>query len=199
MISANAELLFREIGENKWLANIQYGNDRMGELVKQLLDLSRAENTETPMTTVDFSRTVMGETLAFESLAFDNGKTLRSDIEEGIFLNGNQTQLAQLTSVLLDNALRHSTGSEIEISLKRHAHAAVLSVINEGEEIPPDQQEHLFDRFYRIDESRNSESQHYGLGLSIAKAIAENHGGSISVSCADGMIRFDISLPVKNK
>ena len=197
VISANAELLSREIGENKWLANIQYGNERMGGLVKQLLDLSRAENTEMPMTTVDFSRTVMGEALAFESLAFDNGKTLQSDIEEGIYLNGNQTQLAQLTSVLLDNALRHSTGSDIEISLRRHTHTAVLSVINEGEEIPPDQQEHLFDRFYRIDESRNSESQHYGLGLSIAKAIAENHGGTISVSCTDGKIRFDVSLPVK--
>ena len=197
VISANAELLSREIGENRWLANIQYENERMGGLVKQLLDLSRAENAETPMTTVDFSRTVMGEALAFESLAFDSGKTLQSDIEEGIILTGNQAQLAQLTSVLLDNALRHSTGSEIEISLKHHTHTAILSVMNEGEEIPPDKQEHLFDRFYRIDEARNSESQHYGLGLSIAKAVAEKHGGTISVSCADGKIRFYVSLPIK--
>ena len=197
VISANAELLSRELGENRWLSNIQYGNERMGGLVMQLLDLSRAENIETPTASVDFSRVVMGEALAFESLAFEKGKVIRSDIEEGISLSGNQTQLAQLVSVLLDNAVRHSTGPEIQCSLKRHAHTAVLSVINEAEEISPEKQAHLFDRFYRVDETRNSESGHYGLGLSIAKAVAEKHGGSISVYCVDGKIRFTVSLPLK--
>ena len=197
VIGANAEMLSRELGDNEWLANIRYENERMGGLVKQLLDLSRAENTETPMEKVDLSRTVTGETLAFESLAFEQGKLIRSDIEEGIFVTGSQAQLAQLTSILLDNALRHSTGSVIEISLKTQAHTALLCVVNEGNEIPPDQQAHLFDRFYRVDEARNSEGQHYGLGLSIAKAIAQKHGGDISVSCHDGKVRFTVSLPVK--
>ena len=70
VISANAEMLSREIGGNEWLSNIQYENERMGGLVKQLLDLSRAENTEVPMEQVDFSRIVTGEALAFESLAY---------------------------------------------------------------------------------------------------------------------------------
>jgi signal transduction histidine kinase len=74
---------------------------------------------------------------------------------------------------------------------------AVLDVINEGDEIPPEKLEHLFDRFYRIDEARNSEGQHYGLGLSIAKAVTEKHHGSIIVSCRDGKVRFEVSLPVK--
>ncbi len=195
VIGANAEMLSRELGENEWLANIRYENERMGGLVKQLLDLSRAENTEIPMEKVDLSRTVTGETLAFESLAFDQGKLIRSEIEEGIFVTGSQAQLAQLTSILLDNALRHSTGSEIEISLKSQGHAALLTVVNEGDEIPPDQQAHLFDRFYRVDEARTSEGQHYGLGLSIAKAVAEKHGGNISVSCQDRKVRFMVSLP----
>ena len=197
VISTNAELLSREIGENEWLSNIMYENDRMGELVRQLLDLSRAENAEIPMEQVDFSRVVTGETLALEMLAFDSGRAFQSDIEDGIIFTGNRTQLTQLVSILLDNAIRHATGNEIGISLKRQGHHAVLSVVNAGDEIPQDKLEHLFDRFYRVDEARNSEGQHYGLGLSIAKAVVEKHGGSISVSCQDGKVRFTASIPIK--
>jgi signal transduction histidine kinase len=199
VISTNAELLFRELGENEWLANIQYENERMGDLVKQLLNLSRAENTETPMETVDLSRIVTGEVLAFESVAFDQGKTIQSDIDDNIHVTGNLAQLTQLTSILMDNAVRHGTGSEIELSLKRQGHTAVLSAVNDGDEIPPEKLEHLFDRFYRVDEARNSDGHHYGLGLSIAKAVAEKHGGSIAVSSQDGKVRFTVSIPEKNK
>ena len=197
VIGTNAELLQRELGENEWLANIQYENERMGGLVKQLLDLSRAENAEITMEQLDLSRIVTGEVLALESLAFDQGKSIQSDIEDGIHVSGNQTQLTQLVSVLLDNAIRHSIGNEIEVSLKSHGRTAILSVANEGDEISPEKQAHLFDRFYRADEARSSEGQHYGLGLSIAKAVAEKHGGTIGISCADGRIQFAVSLPVK--
>ncbi len=197
VISTNAELLSRELGENEWLANIQYENERMGSLVKQLLDLSRAENKETPMEALDFSRIVTGESLAFESLAFEQGKRIRSDIEDGVRVNGNQSQLTQLVSVLLDNAVRHSAGSEIDLSLKRQSHMAVLSVANAGDAIPPEKLEHLFDRFYRVDEARNSEGHHYGLGLSIAKAVAEKHGGTITAACRDGTVTFTVSIPEK--
>ena len=198
VIGTNAEMLARQIGANEWLDNIRYESERMGGLVKQLLELSRAENAETPMEQVDFSRAVTGEALAFENFAFDRGKTIQSDIEDGILLTGNPTQLTQLVSVLLDNAVRHATGGEIGITLKRQAHAAALSVVNDGGEIPAEKLAHLFDRFYRVDEARNSEDQHYGLGLSIAKAIAEKHGGSIGVSCHDGKVQFTVSIPIKN-
>lgn len=198
VISTNAELLAREIGKNEWLANIQYENERMGVLVKQLLDLSRTENAESPMEQVDFSRLVTGEALAFETLAFDNQKEIQSEIEDGIMLTGNRAQLTQLISILLDNAIRHSTGPEIQVSLKRQGHHAVLNVANDGDEIPREKMDHLFDRFYRVDEARNSDGQHYGLGLSIAKAAAEKHGGSIHVSCPKGKVLFSVSLPEKN-
>lgn len=197
VISANAEMLQRDLGENEWLSNIRYENDRMGELVRQLLDLSRAESKEVPMESVDISRVVTGEVLAFESLAFDQGKVFQSDIDDDLHVLGSQTQLTQLVSVLLDNAVRHSTCSEITVVLKQRGHAVELSVINDGEEIPPEKQEHLFDRFYRVDEARNSEGHHYGLGLSIAKAVVEKHGGSISVSCQDGKVRFTAAIPIK--
>ena len=197
VIDTNAELLAREIGENEWLANIRYENERMGGLIRQLLDLSRAENAEVPLEQVDFSRAVTGETLALEMLAFDQGKTFQSDIEEGILLTGSRAQLTQLASVLLDNAIRHAAGSKIDVSLKRQGHAAVLTVVNDGDAIPPEKQAHLFDRFYRVDEARSGEGQHYGLGLSIAKTIVEKHGGTIGVSCHEGKVQFTVSIPVK--
>ena len=197
VIGTNAEMLAREIGDNEWLANIQYETERMGGLVRQLLDLSRAENAEVAMEQVDFSRIVTGEVLAFETLAFENGKMIQSDIEDGIILSGVRTQLAQIVSVLLDNAVRHSTGENIAVSLKRQGHHAVLNMINEGDDIPHEKQEHLFDRFYRVDEARSGDGQHYGLGLSIAKAVAEKHGGSISISCHGGKVQFTVLIPEK--
>ena len=195
VISANTEMLVREIGENEWLSNIQYENERMGILLKQLLDLSRAENASVPMERVDLSGIVAGDSLALDSLAFEQGKTIKSDIDDSIQIEGNRTQMEQVVTVLLDNAIRHSSGKEIEINLKKHGHSAILTVSNEGKEIPPEKLSHLFDRFYRVDEVRNSEDNHYGLGLSIAKAVVLNHRGSISVSYKDGKVTFTVSLP----
>lgn len=197
VIGTNAEMLARELGENAWLSNIRYENERMGELVKQLLELSRAGSADAPMEAVDFSRIVTGEVLAFESLAYERSLTIRSRIEGGVHLTGNSSRLTQLVSILLDNAIRHTTGSEIEVSLRSHLHSAELSVVNDGSEIPPAQLERLFDRFYRADEARTDDGHHYGLGLSIAKAVAEQHGGRIKAACADGRVRFTVSLPIK--
>ncbi len=195
IISANTEMLVREIGENEWLSNIQYENERMGILLKQLLDLSRAENASVPMEKIDLSNIVAGDALALDSLAFDQGKNINSNIEDNIQIEGNRTQMEQVVTVLLDNAIRHSSGKEIEITLKKHGRSAVLTVSNEGKEIPPEKLGHLFDRFYRVDEVRNSEDNHYGLGLSIAKAVVLNHKGNISVSCKDGKVTFTVTLP----
>ena len=197
VIATNAEMLSRELGHNEWLSNIQYETERMERLVKQLLDLSHAESAIVPMESLDFSRLVTGETLAFESLAFDKGKTFVTEIEEAIILVGNSSQLTQLVSILLDNAIRHSTGKEIGVSLVRRPHTALLTVTNDGNEIPPEKIHHLFERFYRVDEARNSESNHYGIGLSIAKAIAEKHGGNIDVFWQDGKISFTVNLLLK--
>lgn len=197
VIATNAEMLSRELGHNEWLSNIQYETERMDRLVKQLLDLSHAESAIVPMESLDFSRLVTGETLAFESLAFDKGKTFIIEIEAGIILMGNPSQLTQLVSILLDNAIRHSTGKEIGVSLVRRPHTALLTVANDGNEIPPEKIQHLFERFYRVDEARNSESNHYGIGLPIAKAIAEKHGGNIDVFWQDGKISFTVNLLLK--
>ena len=196
VVSANAELLAREVGENQWLQNIQYENERMGILVGQLLDLARTENVTPQMEEVDFSRLVSGEVLLFESLAFEKGLELNSDITSGIGVEGNSTQLKQMVSILLDNAIRHSQeAGEIRLSVTREHGFAKLSVINKGEEIPAEQRRLIFERFYRVDTARNSDDKHYGLGLAIAKAITASHKGQIEVQCFDGLIEFKVKIP----
>lgn len=201
IIKANGEMLLKEGGESTWLSNILYENERMGELIKQLLILSRTESAKEEkgvMKEIDFSHLVNGEVLAFESLAFERGKAIESYIEEDIVLCGDKTQLSQLISILLDNALSYSTGRKIEISLKRQKHRVMLEVINEGKEISKERARRLFDRFYRVDEARTGKDHHYGLGLSIAKAAVKNHSGSINVSCMEGRVYFTVLLPVNN-
>ena len=199
VISANSELLKREIGESEWLDNIDYENERMSDLVKQLLVLSHAESGDLPKETLDFSKLVDGEALPFESLAFEKGKRIDSDIEQGLFVEGNPNQLRQLVSILLDNALEHGTGERIELSLCREKHSARLTVSNNSAEMSEEKLSRLFERFYRADEARSADGSHYGLGLSIAKAVTEAHGGEIRAQYGDGKIHVTVSLPVKNK
>lgn len=197
VVSANAELLSREIGENQWLANIQYENERMGSLVKQLLDLAKTENVAPQTEQLDFSRIVSGELLPFESVAFEQGLELLSDITDGISVDGDSGRLKQLVSILIDNAIRHSEkGKEVKVILKIEHSYAKLSVINDGKEIPAEQQKQIFERFYRIDSAR-SDDGHFGLGLAIAKAIAESHKGKIGLSCYNGKIEFSVLIPLQ--
>lgn len=197
VVSANAELLSREIGNNQWLQNIQYENERMGILVGQLLQLARTENVTSQMEKIDFSRLVAGESLPFESVAFEQGLTLNSNITSNITVEGNSTQLKQVVSILLDNAIRHSKDNgEVYLSLNKEHGLAKLSVINKGDEIPTEQREQIFERFYRVDTVRNGEDKHYGLGLAIAKAIATSHKGNIEVLCYNGFVEFKVKIPI---
>ncbi len=196
VVSANAELLSREVGDNQWLQNIQYENERMGMLVGQLLDLARTENVTPQMEHIDFSRLVAGEALPFESVAFEKGLVLNSNIANGVGVVGNSTQLKQIVSILLDNAIRHSKEQgEVWLTLTKEHGVAKLTVINKGDEIPVEQREHIFERFYRVDTARNSEDKHYGLGLAIAKTIVTSHKGHIDVRCFDGFVEFKVKIP----
>lgn len=198
VVNTNLDLLSREIGENPWLSNIQYETERMSALILQLLDLARAEQPAPQMETVDLSRLVCGETLPFETVAYEKGLCLRSEIADGLCIRGNGVQLKQLTSILLDNAVCHSAeGGEVRLTLKREKGHVLLSVVNDGQALPPEQCKHIFERFYRADEARTGEDKHYGLGLAIAKAIVLTHRGSIDVRCYQGKVEFLVKLPIQ--
>ena len=198
VVSTNAELLSREIGENQWLANIQYENERMGILVGQLLELAHTEDTAPQMESVDLCRLVSGEALPFESVVFEKRLTLECEAASHLYVNGNSTQLKQLTAILLDNAIRHcQPNGKITLGLKGTRNYAVLSVMNDGAEIPEAHREQIFERFYRMDTARNSDGQHYGLGLAIAKAIVSVHHGKIDVQCRNGKVKFIVRIPLQ--
>ena len=175
VVETNAELLSREIGENPWLSNIQHENTRMAGLIRQMLDLARTESVEEPAERLDFSRIVVGEVLPFESIAFERGILIEAEeIEENIFVNANSDRLGRLTAILLDNALDHApSGSFVRITLTARRGKAVLSVTNEGEEIPKEEREKIFERFYRADASRTSQ-------------MNPSNSGSVQKETADG-------------
>lgn len=200
VISTNAEMLSREIGENQWLSNIQFENSRMAILIKQLMELAKTDNVVPSMERVNFSRIVVGELLPFESVVFEKGLELSYDsIAENVFVHGNTEQLGQLVSILLDNAVTHSSeDGTVTVSLSVKHSRAYLSVANKGPEIPEEQCKLIFERFYRADFSRTGEDNHYGLGLAIAKSIITSHHGEIGVSCKNGYVTFCASLPTKN-
>ena len=189
-------MLESEIGENRWLNNIVYENERMSILIKQLMALTKTDKSEVKLEKLDFSHIVIGEILPFESIAFEKGIEIDYDkVEDEINVNGNSSQLSQLVSILIDNAIEHSTGGDIEVKLNKNHNKAALTVINNGEEIPEEKRALLFDRFYRLNEARNDDGgNHYGLGLSIAKSIVDIHKGEITVDCKDGKIIFEVSI-----
>lgn len=107
--------------------------------------------------------------------------------------------MRQLVSILLDNAMRHSTGREVSLTLSRDRGHTRLTVVNEGEAIPEEHRERLFERFYRVDTARNGEGKHYGLGLAIAKSIVQSHNGKMGVGCRDGLVELAVRIPCIDK
>lgn len=183
VIAANADVLQSEIGENRWLACIQTENRRMEALVKSLLSLSRLEQQARPAhLPVDLSSAVVGVALAFESAAYEAGKTVDMRVEDGIWCLGDVEKLKQVTAILLDNAIKYaSSGGHITLSLAKSHGKCALRVHNDGVCIPKEEQKHVFERFYRADASRSRQSGGSGLGLAIAKAIVDEHKGKIAV------------------
>ncbi|MBR1810152.1 MAG: HAMP domain-containing histidine kinase [Clostridia bacterium] len=199
VIGANADMLESEIGENKWLGYIRSETSRMNGLVLNLLTLAKLDNAEETgavMTEFDMSSAVEGMAMTFESVAFEQGVLIDAHIEDGITLRGNDSEIKQLASILIDNAVKHSVpGGTVTVKLHKGIQKKnIFSVTNQGDPIPPAQREKIFERFYRADEARTGSENRFGLGLAIAKSITEKHKGKISVNCAEGETTFTVVL-----
>ena len=195
VICANADILETEIGNNKWLTYIQTEVASMDKLVNSLLSLARVEKERGKEELVDFdiSKVVLGGTMAFESLAYEKEVILIDDVDEKLKLKGNSEEIKQLISILIDNGIKHTKkGGKVIVTLKKRKNNIILKVKNMGEPIAKGEEEKIFERFYRSDESRNRDSKRYGLGLAIAKSIVEKHNGKIKVSCEDGFTIFTV-------
>ncbi len=183
----------------KWIEYIQEEARRMKGLVEDMLFLAKSDAARLPTTRlpVDMSELTEGCLLPFESVAFEAGVTLESDIRPGLYVSGDEGQLRRLVYILLDNACKYAgTDGTVSVTLSRPSDRLKLTVRNTGPAIPPEHLEHLFERFYRSDSARTREAGGYGLGLAIAKAIVQSHRGQISVTSSEseGTV-FTVLLP----
>ena len=189
VISANSEALAGEIGENRWLNYIQSEVQRTDLLVKNLLTLARMDQTGQQLEKhpFDLSRAVLSVTLPFESMAFETGKTIVTDVTPNLPYIGNEEMLKQLAVILIDNALKYANdGGTVTISLLARGERRILRVHNTGVGIKQEDLPHVFERFYRGDEAHSREKEGNGLGLAIAKTIVTAHKGKIAVESEPG-------------
>ena len=199
VISANMDVLTLETGENEWIRSTQKQVANLRGLVGELIYLSRLDEEDAKLqkTEVDLSKLVAESAEPFVGMAEFAGKTLNVDVEDGVHMTGDGTMLGRLVSILCDNAVKYAPeGDTIAVILARSRKGIML--ITDNAVLQPMSDEtlrHLFDRFYRADASRSRESGGYGIGLSVAGAIAEKHGGSIRVrQTPEGRVRFECML-----
>uniref|UniRef100_UPI004028FF4A sensor histidine kinase n=1 Tax=Candidatus Fimenecus sp. TaxID=3022888 RepID=UPI004028FF4A len=205
VIMANTEIIASHGSDTvdsqmRWIDNTRQESERMAELIASLLFLAKNDDgLKVSMSNVDLSDCLAATVLSQDAVFFENGKKFNYSLAHNITVYGNEAQLKQLFTILLDNADKYSTDEgNISLDMSTNGRHVVVTVANDSEPLTDDQLSHLFDRFYTVDESRNSRGN--GLGLSIAKTIVDTHGGSINVAYADGRTTFTVMLPVvKNK
>ena len=189
VISANAEVLAGEMGDSKPLQYIQSEVQRTDRLIQNLLTLARMEkgSVKPDMQPFDLSRAVLSVALPFESAVFESGKTLNIQVPDGIQYTGDSEMIKQLCVILLSNAEKYSDDrGAITLTLEARGERRILKVHNTGPAIPREAQARIFDRFYRVDSSHKSEVPGNGLGLAIARSIADAHKGKITVRSEEG-------------
>ena len=201
IIGADADLLELELGENEWLADIRTQVTRLTGLTQDLIYLSRMDEAQPQLQRIEFPLSDVAEEVAqsFQGPALAQGKSLEQHIQPLLSYTGDEKSLSQLISILLDNAVKYSpAGAAISISLKREGRCLCLCVANPtAQTISGEQLAHLFDRFYRVDSSRASETGGYGLGMSIAQSIASAHKGKIRAeSPQKDMLAVTVTLPL---
>ncbi len=200
IISADADLAEMECGENQWLTDIRRQAQRLTDLTHDLIYLSRMEEEQPKLQRIEFPLSDVAEEMAqsFAAPARSQDKELTVTVQPMLSCTGDEKAIRQLISILLDNALKYSPdGGQLALRLEKQGRTLLLTVSNTTQQpIAREQLAHLFDRFYRTDQSRNSQTGGYGLGLSIAKSIVLSHKGKIRAESPDGTcLSIMVNLP----
>ena len=168
--------------QSKWLNYINNQIERMSELIDEMLSLAKLDSNRghDEFVVFNLSKLLNNILLTFEAVIFENKIELESNIEEDISIKGDKESIKKVFTILLDNAIKYTNQSgKIDVDLRQEKNKIKIKVKNSGEGINKKDINKIFERFYRVDTSRARESGGYGLGLSIAKSIVENHNGKI--------------------
>lgn len=203
VIMTNAELLQSEeydpAAKQRFAGSIHTMSVQMRGLVEGLLDLARIDSgmARKQLGRIDLSALVEQATLPFEALYFEADRMLESSIATGISVPGSENHLRQVVEILLDNGCKYShPGTTVTLTLQKGGHnRALLAVASQGEPLTAQQCKDIFKRFYRVDEARKM-NHSYGLGLSIAHSIVEDHKGRIWCESKNGTNTFYVNLPM---
>ena len=186
--------------QRKWINYIESQADRMSILINEMLSLANldANKKKEEKVNINLSKMLSDSLLVFEVVIFEKGLILEEDLADNIFIKGEQNQIKKLISILMDNAIKYTNNNgKITVSLINERNKAKLIVRNTGEGIKREHLEKIFEKFYRVDDSRDRGTGGYGLGLSIAKSIVEDHKGKIHAeSIINNETAFIIELPL---
>ncbi len=180
-----------------WIKNTQSEAESMKNLVEELLFLARSDATlaSVPKSAKNLSDLTWNTLLLFEPVAYEQGVTISENIMPDLMVFADSEQIRRLLTILLDNACKYAEGEKhVTLNLSCQRDTIFLTVKNTGKQIPADELPLLFERFYRSDKSRTKSG--YGLGLSIAQAIAQAHHGKISVESTKETTSFTVTLPL---
>lgn len=198
VIEANSDVLKDKVGENKWINYIQNEVESMSKLINELLLLTKIENIDNikQYTELNLSNEIEIVLSMFESVAYEKQVTLESNIDKNIMLKANKEDIEHIVSTLTDNAIKHTKPqNKVVATLRKGKNDIVFEVKNMGEPIPEDEREKIFERFYRVDKSRNRKEKRYGLGLAIAKSTVEKYNGRINVDYKNNFTIFRVIIP----
>lgn len=186
----------------KWIDNTKSEAKRMTQLVNDMLFLAKSDAAvEQGYSFMESNLSSLAEdcVLTFESVAFEKGIYLRSVVPEDIYVTMDEAKIKQVIMILLDNAIKYvDDNGTIFVTLAQNGKQAKLLVANTGPAIPKEKQKHIFERFFRADDSRARDKGGYGLGLSIAGNIVSAHKGKLSLEYSNEKgTCFSVVLPCK--
>ena len=183
-------------GKSEWTESTVKQVNRMSELISQLVVLSRLEESvDLVLTDVNMSEEAKKSIENYKTVAETKGLTLNSEIADDICVSADEKGIFELINILLDNAVKYcDENGEIKITLDKKGRNAVLKVENDYAEGDGVDYKRFFDRFYREDQSHNSEKKGYGIGLSMAESLVRMFKGKIHVSYKKPKICFTITI-----